>query len=395
MDVVKDARASSATARLHGRVGLIIAIAGILVLIINLVTMPPEVRGLAFHRILVYPQIGGVVLVAGLTLFAAQKSELRLWDVLITAIVGLVATADAASANLTGFVFLLLSVLIAWQYGYLVTRTRTKLAVILILYAGSMVTSVVRSESVRASGVAMTGLAAVVVCGIMWLVVFRGVTKDRQRAAQLERTVAERTHELDKALRTQQNLLLEVHHRTKNNLQIVSSILALEWNRSGELPTDAAVRHTQMRLRALADTHDVLYSKTPDQKTDFAAFVEDFMDRVLTDAHGGPPIDTDIHFNTDVPLDWAIRMALLFNEIILQVMTTNAGEGARRTVSLISREESETARISVDSPLDEQSLRFVQAVAAGLSGSARIDERGEGIVVEIPLPDEAEAIREF
>ena len=372
-----------------------VSIAAVVVLVANIITMPPNIRSLPTLRVLLYPQVGGVAIIGVLTFFAALRRELLVWDVLVVGLVGLIATIQADIPNLTGFTFVMLSLLIAWQYGYLVKKTRLKLAVALGLYAAAAVASVFLQESINPGGVVIIGLAAVVVSIIIWMVLVREVNRDRQRAAELEKTVTARTTELDEALQTQKHLLREVHHRTKNNLQIVSSILSLEWNREGAPASDAALKHTQTRLQALAETHDVLYTRTPEKLTDFAAFVEDYVGRMMRNGGVGSAVDTDVHFNADVPLDWAIRTALLINELILQVVNAEPGSNARRTIRLVANEENETAVISIDGPIDNRSLQFVQAVASGMTGTAQIAEGGEYLRVEIPLPEDADNIREF
>lgn len=77
-----------------------------------------------------------------------------------------------------------------------------------------------------------------------------------RRAAQIE---------IERALREKTVLLNEVHHRVKNNLQVISSLLSLQ-SRNAEPGVQAALRDSQSRVRSMALMHQLLY-----ERADFSA----------------------------------------------------------------------------------------------------------------------------
>jgi len=83
---------------------------------------------------------------------------------------------------------------------------------------------------------------------------------------RLEHEVAERTRELSEAKAHMQGvleergvLLREIHHRVKNNLQLVSSIINLQFCSTDGVPLEVAVSNIQMRVYAMSVVHEQLY----------------------------------------------------------------------------------------------------------------------------------------
>lgn len=82
------------------------------------------------------------------------------------------------------------------------------------------------------------------------------------RCIVLSRDITERKLSevaLQQSLRDKDALLKEVHHRVKNNLQVVISLLRLEAGRSTHSDTKAVLQEMQGRIRSMAMLHESLY----------------------------------------------------------------------------------------------------------------------------------------
>jgi PAS domain S-box-containing protein len=102
------------------------------------------------------------------------------------------------------------------------------------------------------------------VIGLRWLL--RDNSEQQQANMAIEQHVQERTAELvqanaalQDALGQTQVLLRELHHRVKNNLQVIASLLNLQSASLHDLQTQAIFQNCQERIRAMALVHELLY----------------------------------------------------------------------------------------------------------------------------------------
>ncbi len=128
---------------------------------------------------------------------------------------------------------------------------------------------------------------------------------------------------LERALKEKTALLNEVHHRVKNNLQIVSSLLRLQ-SRHVDEPVRAVLRESQSRVKAMALTHQLLY-----ERSDFSALeLGPYLSRLaalLREAYVEP--GKDIAMQLDLPgeglsisLQAAVPCGLIVNELVTNAL---------------------------------------------------------------------------
>lgn len=124
------------------------------------------------------------------------------------------------------------------------------------------------------------------------------------------------------SLREKELLLKEVHHRVKNNLQVISSLLNLQ---AQELRDPEAIRlfqDTQGRVRSMALIHEQLYRSDDLAQIEFAAYLEQLVLH-LRHSHGNSAarisIDLDME-SSPLPLDLAIPCGMIVNELISNAM---------------------------------------------------------------------------
>jgi PAS domain S-box-containing protein len=80
--------------------------------------------------------------------------------------------------------------------------------------------------------------------------------------------------ELQASVREKEALLREVHHRVKNNLQVVSSLLSLESARIGDPSTQKTLRDMKNRIRSMALLHETIYSSESLARVEMALYLE-------------------------------------------------------------------------------------------------------------------------
>jgi two-component sensor histidine kinase len=120
------------------------------------------------------------------------------------------------------------------------------------------------------------------------------------------------------SLREKEVLLKEIHHRVKNNLQIVSSLLSLQSRHASDEPSLEVLRESQNRVRTMALIHEKLYQSNDFTQVDFADYAQSLM-TMLSDSFGQRIRRTHVRLRA-VPvhlhIDRAIPAGLILNELV-------------------------------------------------------------------------------
>jgi two-component sensor histidine kinase len=142
--------------------------------------------------------------------------------------------------------------------------------------------------------------------------------KIRELNESLELRVVERTLQLEKANKEIKSLLQEMHHRVKNNLQIVSSLMNLQANTAKDDEVVKVFEESRDRIQSMAFIHENLYMKQSVSEINLKEYIEPlliarmrsvpgFYRRVLVE------MDLlDISFN----IDTVLPIGLLVNELV-------------------------------------------------------------------------------
>ena len=124
---------------------------------------------------------------------------------------------------------------------------------------------------------------------------------------------------LDRRNKEKDLLVQEVHHRTKNNLQLVSSILNMQIRRSDNPGTTMALELTQNRVKSIALVHEHLYQKNHVTQVNLRDYVSDLINYIkqsFTFKGKDPEIRLDIE-RIDIHMDLAIHLGIILNELAI------------------------------------------------------------------------------
>lgn len=140
-----------------------------------------------------------------------------------------------------------------------------------------------------------------------WVEVFRDITEIK------------RTEEmLAASLREKEVLLREVHHRVKNNMQVISSLLSLQGRLIKDTPYASAFREAQDRIKAMAIVHEKIYESKDFTKTD----IRDYVSKIANGIFRSYGVNIDrIALNMDIEdgrlsIDSAVPCGLIVNELL-------------------------------------------------------------------------------
>jgi two-component sensor histidine kinase len=135
------------------------------------------------------------------------------------------------------------------------------------------------------------------------------------RAMEVE--IEERLKQLKTSLHEKDILLKEVHHRVKNNLQVISSLIDLQAERLTDPATRTLFRDTRDRVRSMALVHEKLYQSADLAHTELGAYIRNVMKELFL-AHGEVSSKVNLQLELEpvfLPVDMAIPCGLILNEL--------------------------------------------------------------------------------
>jgi PAS domain S-box-containing protein len=206
----------------------------------------------------------------------------------------------------------------------------------------------------------------------MIVLTLHDVTKQREYEERLEL-----------ALREKEVLLREIHHRVKNNLQVVQSLLKMRARLLPKGETRSAIESTVQRVFAMSLAHEHLYRMKDLERLSLAGYLRDLFSGVVA-SNSAQPDQIQLHLNAaEIPLsmDLAIPFGLLANELISNCFKHGFPHGRKGTVELSIHRHKGVVRLTVSDngvglPKDfvleacpSMGLKLASALAHQLGGS--------------------------
>ena len=154
---------------------------------------------------------------------------------------------------------------------------------------------------------------------------------------------------LRSSIREKEALLKEVHHRVKNNLQVITSLLRLEISRSTEIATRGVLTEMQGRIRSMALLHETLYRTGRFARVDLANYLRQLatqLFRAQNTAPGAVRLELDLR-SLVVDIDQAIPCGLIVNELLTNSLKHAFGPGGGELRVRIGADADGWARLEV------------------------------------------------
>jgi PAS domain S-box-containing protein len=143
------------------------------------------------------------------------------------------------------------------------------------------------------------------------VITFSDITERKQAEMMLRET-----------LQQKEALLHEVHHRVKNNLQVISSLLSLEARRQLEPATKAVLEEMKGRIRSMALLHETLYLTKNFARVDLASYLREVAVKLFRALNANPSAVRLVLelAAAEVELDQAMPCGLLVNELMTNAL---------------------------------------------------------------------------
>jgi PAS domain S-box-containing protein len=201
------------------------------------------------------------------------------------------------------------------------------------------------------------------------------------------------------SLRDKDVLLQEIHHRVKNNLQIVSSLLHLQSDQETHPTVQAVFKEAQRRVLSMALIHESLYRSQNLARVNLAEYIETLCAHVFRSfgADG-----TRIKLVTSLEpvvlgLEQAVPCGLILNELLSNAMKYAFPEGLAGQITLTLRAHSDQVFLQIadngiglppaipNAPARPPGLGLVAMLTKQLKGEL-VAERGEGTALQLAFP---------
>ncbi len=219
---------------------------------------------------------------------------------------------------------------------------------------------------------------------------------------QVVRTVSRHESDLEDAVERQKKLVREVHHRVKNNLQVVASLLNLHSRGSSNEDVAAAYASIQRRVDALAVVHRNHYAELEENR---GVALKPLISELAANLRATAPRSASgmaIRLDLEpfyVSQDVAVSVAFLVTEIAEFAMLCGAtsvwisltGDGRHGTAAMVVESESLRADVACPQDLSDRFERIVTGLSRQLRTSIERDDEGGRYSLDIAVIEKAES----
>ncbi|MBN2656825.1 MAG: transporter substrate-binding domain-containing protein [Spirochaetales bacterium] len=154
-----------------------------------------------------------------------------------------------------------------------------------------------------------------------------GISEDITERKRIE-------NEMRKTLKEKEILLKEVHHRVKNNLQVVSSLLSLQSEKTGDPRALEVFAEAENKVKSMSLVHEILYKSDSFDRIPIRKYMENLMSH-LREMYVGRDIEIRMDIeNIDIQLENAVSCGLIFTELISNTFKHAFAEGERGSVNI-------------------------------------------------------------
>lgn len=208
---------------------------------------------------------------------------------------------------------------------------------------------------------------------ILLLVINVQMNKRRHRELNIKnKHIVQQKNAIENALKEKEFLIKEIHHRVKNNLQIISSMLNLQADNIDDAAAKEVLQESRLRINSMALIHQLLYSKNNMLNVAISDYLSTLLSQIEKSYSSvSRKIITELRCDTiNLDLDTAIPLGLIVNELV-----TNSYKHAFNA--------KETGNILVSFHLNEADKTYTLRVSDNGSGFDHADKKYQSLGMEL------------
>jgi two-component sensor histidine kinase len=262
----------------------------------------------------------------------------------------------------------------------------------LTVTAGQPVDALLRDWRNRTqNATALLAVALLLVLGLSLV-----IDETLRRQSQLLLSLRQKADELADALGDKDVLFQELHHRVKNNLQVISSLLTMQSLRIEDKVAQATLKDALDRIHSMGLVHQTLYQRNEAASVDLADYFSQ-LTGALAGNHAGPlgSVAVEMAIEGTLDLDRAMPLGMLANEALVNAFKHAFPNDRPGTLTVSLQCGAESWRLVIEDdgvglalkPGQGIGLGLIRALARQLGGKAEIGPRdGGGTVVSVRFP---------
>jgi two-component sensor histidine kinase len=215
------------------------------------------------------------------------------------------------------------------------------------------------------------------------------------RQKRITEEVERKTKALNDALHTKELLVHEIHHRVKNNLQLILSILRLQKDECEDSSLQATLDDLEYRIGAIAKSYELLLTTDKPEEIDMQQYIEALAEEIRI-GYGKAYENIDMHIECAItlPLKQAVYLGLILNELVTNAFKHAFVPEIQGRISIVMQRHSDKLVVFVRDSTD--GFAFDKAEGLGLTliktlvrqqlrGTIKYDSTRNRYIIEVPL----------
>jgi two-component sensor histidine kinase len=378
------------------KTGLIFSIFSFITCILNFISGLVNFGNTPFEAFTHYTVL--LTLTCSLVLFitAFGKSTIfRYSQVLVILLAGLILVLKNERGDLTSTLILLFGMALAYQYGFFAAWLYIKMFIILGVYSLTTFANVFLINKLKLPSGIPSVLFSLTTIYLFWMVFqqeikqyliqtnqlsnklgkvesdnlrLNSITRNQavlieKKNKILEENLKEKTEiekELRNTLKVKDVLLQEVHHRVKNNLTVINSLLRMQHSYDNSDHINDFIEKNSNRLYAMAAVHEIIHQNEVYGSVNLTDYFTDITRNLVEIYSGNDDIKMDIQAeNVEVTIDIAVSLGIILNDCVANSITFGLNNNTADRIILINIRKLEKIEITISDngrqfPIDVQ-----------------------------------------
>jgi PAS domain S-box-containing protein len=237
---------------------------------------------------------------------------------------------------------------------------------------------------------------------VRWIGTSTDVHEQKTQSERLETEVRERTEMLHRSLRQKDLLLREVHHRVKNNLQVITSLLQMQARALQDEKAASALRECEARVLSMALVYERLNRTGQIEYIEFSEYVQALVNELFlgSASHSGRITSKFEVSEVILSVDQAMPLGLLINELVTNALKHAYPDGAqgevlvelKKTAPGYARLRIADKGIGLPIDLDQRQthsvgLLLVEGLVKQLGATLAVESGAVGTVFSVDFPE--------